>query len=47
VSYRLDAGKIAEDWVLVDFLGVFQQLGLVAPTSEVVQNSHQARSAPS
>jgi hypothetical protein len=47
VSYRLDAGKIAEDWVLVDFLGVFQQLGLVAPTSQLVQNSHQAGSAPS
>ena len=47
VSYRLDAGQIAEDWVLVDFLGVFQQLGLVAPTSQLVQNSHEAGSAPS
>ena len=41
VTYRLAGGMIAEDWVLVDFLGVFQQLGLVPPTSEILQRSRR------
>ncbi len=40
VTYRLAGGVIAEDWVLVDFLGVLQQLGRVRPTSELLQRSH-------
>lgn len=27
--HRIEAGKIVEDWVLVDSLGLFQQLGIV------------------
>ena len=30
--HRIADGKIAEDWVLVESLGFFQQLGLVAET---------------
>jgi predicted ester cyclase len=33
--HRLEAGKIIEDWVLVDSLGFFQQLGLVASREEI------------
>ena len=36
VIYRVASGQIAEDWVLVDFLGVFQQLQLVKPTNELL-----------
>jgi predicted ester cyclase len=47
VTYRLAGGMIAEDWVLVDFLGVFQQLGLVQPTSELLRRSHQTEAGQS
>ena len=33
--HRIEAGKIVEDWVLVDSLGFFQQLGLVASREEI------------
>ena len=33
--HRIADGKIAEDWVLVDSLGFFQQLGMVAATEEL------------
>jgi len=36
VIQRVAGGKIAEDWVLVDSLGFFQQLGLVPPTAEIM-----------
>jgi len=36
VTYRLEHNHIAEDWVLVDFLGVFQQLGLLPSTSQIL-----------
>ena len=36
VVHRIADGLIAEDWVLIDSLGVFQQLGLVPPTEEVL-----------
>ncbi|HEX8632680.1 MAG TPA: ester cyclase [Pyrinomonadaceae bacterium] len=35
VIQRIRGGKIAEDWVLVDSLGFYQQLGLVPPTEEI------------
>lgn len=36
VIQRIEGGKIAEDWVLVDSLGFFQQLALVPPTAEIM-----------
>ena len=39
VVYRIAGGRIAEDWVLVDFLGVFQQLGVVPPTAEIFKQA--------
>jgi hypothetical protein len=36
IIQRIANGHIAEDWVLTDFLGVFQQFGLVRPTSEIL-----------
>ena len=36
VIHRIRAGQIAEDWVMVDTLGVFQQLGVVRPTEELL-----------
>jgi len=36
VTYRVVNGKIVEDWVLVDILAVFQQLGLVPATAKLV-----------
>jgi len=36
IIQRIADGRIAEDWVLTDFLGVFQQFGIVRPTSEIL-----------
>jgi steroid delta-isomerase-like uncharacterized protein len=36
VTQRIAAGRIAEDWVLVESLGLFQQLGLVPPREELL-----------
>lgn len=36
ITHRIADGKIVEDWVLADFLGLFQQLGLVAPLQELL-----------
>lgn len=36
ITHRIVDGKIVEDWVLADFLGLFQQLGLVAPLQEIL-----------
>jgi steroid delta-isomerase-like uncharacterized protein len=36
--HRVVRGKIAEDWVLVESLGVFQQLGVVPNTADLVHN---------
>lgn len=33
--HRIVAGKIVEDWVLVDSLGLFQQLDLVPSREEI------------
>ncbi len=34
--HRIANGKIAEDWVLVESLGFFQQLGLIPATQEIM-----------
>jgi predicted ester cyclase len=36
VIHRIGGGKIVEDWVLVGSLGLFQQLGLVPATQELL-----------
>jgi len=43
--HRIANGKIAEDWVLVESLGLFQQLGAVPETPELIRNfAHRADS---
>ena len=39
--HRIANGKIAEDWVLVESLGFFQQLGLIPSTSELINSFAQ------
>jgi steroid delta-isomerase-like uncharacterized protein len=39
--HRVARGKIAEDWVLVESLGFFQQLGLIAPTFELFSRAKE------
>ena len=36
VTHRIVNGKIVEDWVLVEALGFFQQLGLLPPSQEIL-----------
>jgi steroid delta-isomerase-like uncharacterized protein len=36
--HRVARGKIVEDWVLVESLGFFQQLGVVPNTADLVRN---------
>jgi steroid delta-isomerase-like uncharacterized protein len=36
--HRVVQGKIVEDWVLVESLGLFQQLGVVPNTADLVGN---------
>ena len=43
--HRVASGKIAEDWVLVESLGFFQQLGAVPDTAELI--AALARTPPS
>lgn len=39
--HRIASGKIAEDWVLVESLGFFQQLGVLPDTAELIRNAAQ------
>ena len=39
--HRIANGKIAEDWVLVESLGFFQQLGVLPDTAELIRNFAQ------
>lgn len=39
--HRIANGKIAEDWVLVESLGFFQQLGMLPATEELIRNFAQ------
>jgi steroid delta-isomerase-like uncharacterized protein len=36
--HRVLQGRIVEDWVLVESLGIFQQLGIIPNTAELVAN---------
>jgi len=39
--HRIANSKIAEDWVLVESLGFFQQLGVLPDTEELIRNFAQ------
>jgi len=39
--HRVANSKIAEDWVLVESLGLFQQLGVLPGTAELIRNFAQ------
>lgn len=39
--HRIANSKIAEDWVLVESLGLFQQLGAVPDTAELIRDFAQ------
>ena len=39
--HRIANSKIAEDWVLVESLGLFQQLGALPDTAELIRNFAQ------
>jgi steroid delta-isomerase-like uncharacterized protein len=39
--HRIADSKIAEDWVMVESLGFFQQLGVLADTAELIQKHVQ------
>ena len=44
--HRIANSKIVEDWVLVESLGFFQQLGVLPGTEELIRNfAHHADSA--
>jgi hypothetical protein len=34
--HRIQGGKVVEDWVLVESLGLFQQLGVLPSTTDFV-----------
>ncbi len=44
VVHRIANGRIAEDWVLVESLGMFQQLGLL-PSTQVIIDAFRIRAA--
>lgn len=45
--HRIAGGKIAEDWVLVESLGFFQQLGIIPDTASLFRNfSEHASQGP-
>ena len=37
--HRIEGGKIVEDWVLVESLGFFQQLGLLPPDEKIMSRA--------
>jgi len=41
--HRIRSGKIIEDWVIVESLGFFQQLGILSPTSDLLREFLQAK----
>ena len=45
--HRISNNKIAEDWVLVESLGLFQQLGMLPSPEELFRNFTQNASSRS
>ena len=45
--HRIASGKIAEDWVLIESLGLFQQLGALPDTADLVRNFAQRANSDS
>ncbi len=43
--YRLENGKIAEMWVMDEFLGQYQQLGVLPPNSEFIRAYNESHPA--
>jgi len=43
-QHRVEKDRIVEDWVIVETLGFFQQLGLVAPTPDLLADANQRTS---
>lgn len=41
VIHKIQNGKIAEDWVLVESLGFFQQLGLLPTTEKILASASE------
>lgn len=41
VQHRVEAGRIVEDWVIIESLGFMQQLGLVRPTAELLAQGRE------
>ena len=39
--HRIEHGKIVEDWVIVESLGFFQQLGVLPPTADFLRAVHE------
>lgn len=42
-QHRVEDALIVEDWVIMETLGLFQQLGLVAPTQELLTAAGRRR----
>jgi steroid delta-isomerase-like uncharacterized protein len=45
--HRIRSGKITEDWVLVESLGLFQQFGALPPTMDFISEFAQRQKAAS
>jgi predicted ester cyclase len=43
--HRIRSGKIIEDWVLVESLGLFQQFGALPPTRDILSEFAQRQKA--
>ena len=41
--HRIRSGKIIEDWVIVESLGFFQQLGILPATSDLLREFRQRK----
>lgn len=44
--HRIRTGKIIEDWVLVESLGLLQQFGALPPTGDILSGFVQRQKAP-